>query len=193
MLSDVQRKLNGKTAKKGKSTKKLHTTSRILTSEEGRAELRRLEAEEREKELQAEAARLKKTEEEKARQRRQAEQEISGVFTGLLKKMKKDELRDVAASLHLSEDGTVSIIIQRIEQHFEENPHLKESNRYKGLFEQQPQRGRKRAADSENAGPQPAQNQRRRVDESSGSPGSPFPQQQTLPFAAVLATALAIV
>ncbi|KAH7903405.1 DDE superfamily endonuclease-domain-containing protein [Hygrophoropsis aurantiaca] len=197
MLESTQRKLNAKTTKTGKTTKKLHTTSRILTSEEGRAELRRLEAEKQEKDQQAETARLKKTEEENVRRRRRAEQEMLGNWSGPLKSLKRDELHDLAISLDLSDKGNMSAVRDRIEGHFSSHSHLKTSTRYKKLFETSSRdaRGQKRRMvddDNSRSIAEPS-NQRQRLNDSTDASGSthpishnaghiPYPPQPSTPY-----------
>ncbi|KAG1858730.1 hypothetical protein DFJ58DRAFT_840325 [Suillus subalutaceus] len=109
--------------------------SRVLTSAEGRAELRELEAEQAERERQDEANKQKKLTEEQEKRDRRAEQEHSQVaFTGAIKAKKLEELRDIAAALRLSESGLKAEVFQRILQHLDEDPDLKKNPRYEGLF-----------------------------------------------------------
>ncbi|KIJ35566.1 hypothetical protein M422DRAFT_262148 [Sphaerobolus stellatus SS14] len=64
-------------------------------------------------------------------------------FDKPLMSLKKDELKDLASALGLSQDGINKVLIDRIKQKFEGNPLLKEDIRFKEIFTQK--RGRKRA------------------------------------------------
>ncbi|KAG1867791.1 hypothetical protein DFJ58DRAFT_838028 [Suillus subalutaceus] len=145
----LNKKLDDKT-RKGSSKKRTKPYSRVLTSEEGRAELRELEADQAERERQEEASKQKKVAEEQGKRDRRAEQERSqAAFTGAIKTKKLEELRDVAAALRLPETGLKAELLQRILQHFNDHPGLKKNQRYDGLFN--PPRSRRRRLENDNS------------------------------------------
>ncbi|KAM6490911.1 hypothetical protein JOM56_013615 [Amanita muscaria] len=147
MLEDSQRKLNEKSTTRSKGAKKISSMSRVLTTEEGRAELRQLEVQEEEQRQQEVIKQKKKADEELERQRRRVQQEQSAVFSGTLHNKKKEELSDIAACLRLDDQGTVAALVERIKTFFDANPAIRQSERYARLrLDRSRLRGTKRTA-----------------------------------------------
>lgn len=64
-----------------------------------------------------------------------AEQECSqAIFTGTIKTKKPEDLHNIAAALRMSKTGLKAELLQRILQHFDDDPDLKKNPRYEGLF-----------------------------------------------------------
>jgi hypothetical protein len=55
-------------------------------------------------------------------------------FTGKLSSKSKPDLQDVAQALGLATDGQKKVILARINAYFDENPHLRETSQFEGLF-----------------------------------------------------------
>ncbi|KAG1786142.1 uncharacterized protein HD556DRAFT_1204160, partial [Suillus plorans] len=105
------------------------------------------EAEQAERERQEEASKQKKITEEQEKRDRRAEQEHSqAIFTGTIKTKKLEDLHDIAAALQMSETRLKAELLQRILQHFDDDPDLKKNPRYEGLFN--PPHSRRRRLDN---------------------------------------------
>ncbi|KAJ3833347.1 hypothetical protein F5878DRAFT_410778, partial [Lentinula raphanica] len=133
-LRDATRKLNAKETRRSKRPK-LNVDARCLTSSEGLA-LSKKQQEEKNIEMQrkseAQAAR-----EAKDKERQQARQQLSAttaVFTGSLNSKRKEDLKDIAFTLGVAQDGTKDAILTRIREHFNTHAGLSADPRYRGLF-----------------------------------------------------------
>ncbi|KAG2034730.1 hypothetical protein BDR03DRAFT_984167 [Suillus americanus] len=113
----LNRKLDDKT-RKGSGKKQTKPYSRVLTSEEGCAELRELEADQAERKHQEEVSKQKKVAEEWGKHDRRDQDQ---------------ELRDIAAALRLPETGLKAELLQRILQHFNDHPELKKNQCYEAM------------------------------------------------------------
>ncbi|KAG1856485.1 hypothetical protein C8R48DRAFT_674909 [Suillus tomentosus] len=103
--AQLNKKLDNKT-RKGSGKKQIKLYSRVLTSEEGCAELRELEADQAECEHREEVSKQRKVAEEQEKCDWQAEQEHSQVtYTGAIKIKRLEELQDIAAALKLPDEG----------------------------------------------------------------------------------------
>ena len=151
------------------SRRRLHTSSRVVTNDQGLAEAR----EDREKQQEKKRKELEKNSQKAAKEKenivRRATQGSTRVFSGPLSTKNKTDLEDISDALGLSITGTKAVLISRIAEHFQKFPRLKEDPRFLSLFERAP-RGRKRAVpvhDSDATGPEPP-TQRQRLE-----PGPP--------------------
>ncbi|KAJ3983045.1 hypothetical protein F5890DRAFT_1525767 [Lentinula detonsa] len=127
-----------KKAQKANAPKRIHTNSRVVTSEEGQREIAEDAAVKAAKQKAENEKLRKKKDLERADILRRAEQEREQIaYTGTLKSQKtKANLVDIAFSLQLPVEprDTVSDIIQMLEKHFDEFPLLKQDPRYIGIF-----------------------------------------------------------
>jgi hypothetical protein len=132
----LQAKLNSKVDKRGHH-RVVHIGSRIISTQEGRAEAAKQKAA---REVKAQKAEESQRRKDKAkadmRTRRAQEGRLGMMFTGTLSTQRRTALQDIAWTLGLSEDGTRDDLITRIKAFFdkEENRHLFEDQRYSGLF-----------------------------------------------------------
>ncbi|KAJ3729183.1 hypothetical protein DFJ43DRAFT_1038293 [Lentinula guzmanii] len=124
-------------AQKKDSSRRVTTSSRILTSREGRLEIEEETAKRAEK-LRTETERQKqKSDAQRMDIVRRAEQDrLGSEFSGNMKAMIKSKLIDIAFALKVPhEDATVDTLRIRLNAHFDANPALKKEPRYIGLFE----------------------------------------------------------
>ena len=131
----LQKQVNTKQAQKGAliCTKNINVDARVLTSVEGRREVQRLCKEATEKEWLLNEALTQKAAEDQARRKRRAD--ISYIFTGPLNKARqKEELKDIALALSLSDSGKKDDIYNRIAKEFKENPNWRLEPCFEGLF-----------------------------------------------------------
>ncbi|KAF7340333.1 hypothetical protein MVEN_01952500 [Mycena venus] len=143
-IQSLQQKLNsGKGKKRAGNERNLSTTARMLTSAEGRV----LAEEKRTNQLQKKA----KDDENRSQRllanaeviKRRAELGREGMeFAGNIKLLKALQLKDLAWSLELEENGTRDVLIDRILTHFGDNESLKVDKHYVELWHE----GRRRAA-----------------------------------------------
>ncbi|KAJ3756710.1 hypothetical protein EV360DRAFT_71765, partial [Lentinula raphanica] len=123
--------------KKKDNSRRVSTSARILTSEQGRMEI---------EEDAIRRADKKKADEEKQKQKsvnlhadivRRAKQErLSSVFSGNINTMSKSKLVDIAFALKVPyDDTTAEVLCIRLKAHFDANEELKKHPRYIGLFE----------------------------------------------------------
>ncbi|KAK0231462.1 hypothetical protein IW262DRAFT_1292345 [Armillaria fumosa] len=134
----AQYKLN-KTKEKttGKSTR-FPTSSRVVTSQQGRDEAKKYEDSRKKKQDAAQ----KKKQAKKTKER----EDLTMTFTGSLSSKNKTELGDLAAALDIPSEGlTVSKLREDISQYFMEHPDMKLDERYLGIFS----RSRKRPVPAE--------------------------------------------
>ncbi|KAJ7858812.1 hypothetical protein B0H14DRAFT_2747998 [Mycena olivaceomarginata] len=111
-IQSLQKKLNTKTKKRGGNARTLASSARILTSAEGRT----LAEEKRNTQLR------KKTKQDESKTQK------------LLASAEAPQLKDLAWSLALEEDGTREVLIARILECFATNNALKEDKRYIDLW-----------------------------------------------------------
>jgi hypothetical protein len=149
-LQNEKRKANQRDGRASKR-RKLNVEARVLTSAEGK----RLAAE---KDAERAAKMQKRKEAETLRKEKEAEREelrrIRGPdapFIGSLSSKSKPELREIAAALGLSEDGTKDALTQRITACFDLDPLLRDRPRFTGLFHRATRR--RPQATNENAHP----------------------------------------
>jgi len=81
----------------------------------------------------ARIAAIKQANEDRAAKRRELGPD-GMVFTTKLRNMKKSELQDLCWTLGLQEDGMVGQLTTRINDKFEADPELKDSNQFIGIF-----------------------------------------------------------
>ncbi|KAJ7875892.1 hypothetical protein B0H14DRAFT_3546161 [Mycena olivaceomarginata] len=135
-IQSLQQKLNsGKGKKRASNERNLSTTARMLTSAEGRV----LAGEKRTAQLQKKAK-----DDENRSQRLLASAEVikrrtelgrEGMeFAGNIKSLKAPQLKDLAWSLELEENGTREVLIERILTHFGDDESLKVDKRYVELW-----------------------------------------------------------
>jgi phage gp16-like protein len=127
------------------SRRRLHTSSRVVTNDQGLAEAREDRERQQEKKRKESEKNSQKAAKEKENIVRRATQGSTRVFSGPLSTKNKTDLEDISDALGLSITGTKPILIERITEHFKKFPRLKEDPRFLSLFERAP-RGRKRAA-----------------------------------------------
>ncbi|KAJ7792538.1 hypothetical protein B0H14DRAFT_2930629 [Mycena olivaceomarginata] len=135
-IQTLQQKLNsGKGKKRAGNERNLSTTARMLTSAEGRV----LAGEKRTAQLQKKA----KDDENRSQRllasaeviKRRAELGREGMeFAGNIKSLKAPQLKDLAWSLELEENGTREVLIERILTHFGDDESLKVDKRYVELW-----------------------------------------------------------
>ncbi|KAJ7856087.1 hypothetical protein B0H14DRAFT_2753425, partial [Mycena olivaceomarginata] len=135
-IQSLQQKLNsGKGKKRAGNERNLSTTARMLTSAEGRV----LAGEKRTAQLQKKA----KDDENRSQRllasaeviKRRAELGREGMeFAGNIKSLKAPQLKDLAWSLELEENGTREVLIERILTHFGDDESLKVDKRYVELW-----------------------------------------------------------
>ncbi|KAJ7913073.1 hypothetical protein B0H13DRAFT_1874240 [Mycena leptocephala] len=166
-------KLNAKGKKRAGNERTLSTTARILTSTEGRAlaeEKRAAQVEKKAKDDENRAHRLLADAEVIKRRTDLGREGI--VFSGNIKSLKAPQLKDLAWSLELEENGTRDVLIDLILSHFDlpENQPLKEDKRYVDLWN----RRRRRVAGSDTPEQsQDALTDSRNVASSAGSSNQP--------------------
>jgi hypothetical protein len=181
-IQSLQQKLHsGKGKKRAGNERNLSTTARMLTSAEGRV----LAEEKRTAQLQKKAK-----DDENHTQRllvnaevikRRAELGREGMeFAGNIKSLKAPQLKDLAWSLKLEENGTRDVLIDRILTHFGDDESLKVDKRYVELW-----RRRRAAAVSNDAVEQQAQPEDMLMDiqnVASGSGSSLHPPPPDAPY-----------
>ena len=146
-LSDVRERLNNvmKTTERGsKKVKARFVTSRALHLEFDEEEAERQECDwvAAEKEKQKELDDAEST-------RQIADDALNRDFTGRLAAYRKNDLRALAIALSLSDKGTNTELLSRIQNSFEQNPDLKQNLQFSGLFN----RSRKNAASNNTEAP----------------------------------------
>ena len=120
----------------GSKRRKLNTDSRWLNSEEGLAQCKRQEAEEREKAAQKQTRMEERQAEQAERQQQREKRGPDEPFMGSLNGQRKAGLQDIAFGLGLDIEGWVEDLKARINIHFEEHQELRTNSRYIGLFPQ---------------------------------------------------------
>ncbi|KIL65352.1 hypothetical protein M378DRAFT_77093, partial [Amanita muscaria Koide BX008] len=114
------------------------------------------ERQEREKENAEKEA--QKLAEQEVRNARIAEDAVSKVFAHTLTSYKKkDELLSIAGALQISDKGTIPELLNRIRQHMELHPELRENPRFAGLFQTPGARGRRNPATTSSSAQRPAE------------------------------------
>lgn len=184
MITHLQKRLEAKEGDTGKRQRahKINSSARVLTSEEGREELRQLQEQEELKKQKEADVRAKKAVEEQARRERRADP--GRIFAGTLSKAKKkEELEDLAAALALPETGKKEELFARISEHFERHPQLKLDNRFKDLFPSTRSRKRLRMDDvNDDVGPSRSQQpQHISIDVSMGDPSNLYAHPHAQP------------
>jgi uncharacterized protein YaiL (DUF2058 family) len=160
--SVLHHQLNTKTSSKEKSSRRIYTKSRVVTSEEGRAEAAAQQAEQLAKEKEAEDKRTQKAAAAAESQARRVAQGDNIEFKGSLLSRNKDALKDIAHALNISLDGTKNELNDRILGHLAIHPELKADKRFTGLYTTRA-RGQKRPLDETqptDAAPPPSQRPR---------------------------------
>jgi hypothetical protein len=128
----LQHQLNSKAKKK--TTRRIHTKARVVTSEAGRAEAEAARAEQLAKQKKAEETCQKKDAAAAETMLRRAKQQGTALFGGPLTSKKKEELQDILHALHLPLDGTKAALTTRISEHLDRCPDLAENAQFVGLF-----------------------------------------------------------
>ena len=113
----------------------VHTSARLLTAPEAQAAFLAEEAERQEKERAEEAKRKAREASDRRRELERAQNAVSKVFDAPIASYKKrDDLLDIATAFEISKEGTVPIILKRIQAHMLSNPELADNPRFTGLF-----------------------------------------------------------
>ncbi|KAJ8693251.1 hypothetical protein PTI98_010490 [Pleurotus ostreatus] len=123
--------------------------TRVLTSQKGIELARQKEAEQREKQQAKDAAREARAAKENEEEQHRVSRDPNEPFYGSLSSKNKSDLKDVAHALKLSKEGTKEVLLKRIQDHFDDHPHLRVDQRFHGLFN----RGRPRASEPNPAPP----------------------------------------
>ena len=132
-LSNVREQLNNATKTRERGSKKVKAC--FVTSKALCLEFEQEEAE-REEHGRVAAEKEKRKEAEDAENTRQiAEDALNRDFTGRMAGYKKCDLRALAVALSISDKGTNSELLTRIQNTFEENPDLKQNSQFSGLFD----------------------------------------------------------
>ncbi|KAF7347301.1 Tigger transposable element-derived protein [Mycena venus] len=143
-IQSLQQKLNsGKGKKRAGNERSLSTTARMLTSAEGRAlaeEKRTAQQQKKAKDDENRSQRLLANAEVIKRRTELGREGME--FAGNIKLLKAPQLKDLAWSLELDENGTREVLIERILTHFGDNESLKVDKRYVELWRD----GRRRRA-----------------------------------------------
>ncbi|KAJ3996349.1 hypothetical protein F5050DRAFT_1819178 [Lentinula boryana] len=124
-------------AQKKDSSRCVTTSSRILTSREGRSEIEE-ETVKRAEKMRTETERQKQKSDAQCMDivRRAEQDRLASEFSGNMKTMIKSKLIDIAFALKVPhEDVTVDTLRIRLNAHFDANSELKKDPRYIGLFE----------------------------------------------------------
>ncbi|KAI0055339.1 hypothetical protein BV25DRAFT_1843021 [Artomyces pyxidatus] len=139
----LQNQINSKKLRKG--SRRIRTTSQILTSRELVAQYNADLARRRAKELKVAEIKAKKAAEEKQRLIQRALG--TAKFGGSLASHKKSALQDIASALELDESGVKAVLVEHIRDHLLAHPELQDNHRYQDLFTSLA-RGKKRVAAS---------------------------------------------
>jgi len=123
-----------KNAKKKDKQKRSNTKAEWLTSEANRKKRAEEKAEHQQREAEEKVVKQQKEAEARERQGLRNERAVSGKFTGLLTGKKKDDLKDIAQALCLDVRGKNRELVDRINHHLNNAPHLQNNERFKGLF-----------------------------------------------------------
>lgn len=135
-LSEIQDLKRCANAKDGRARKrqKLNVDARCLTSEEGlrlAQEQQALKQAQEQKKCEAQEQRAAK---EAERERLRLERNPDEPFTGTLTTKSKPDLQDVAQALGLLTTGSKKDLLERITNHFDGNPNLRNTPCYENLF-----------------------------------------------------------
>ena len=114
-----------------------------MTSEAARAEMAAAQAEQQEKEQVNEEKQRKKAEAAAQTTARRIAQGENIEFKGAVHSRNKEGLQDIAYALGLSLEGTKAVLVERINDYLDNNPQLKDDNRFARLFASRA-RGQKR-------------------------------------------------
>ncbi|KAF5387436.1 hypothetical protein D9757_007787 [Collybiopsis confluens] len=134
-----QYKFNEKVKKK--TSRRVRTSARIFTTDEGRADLAQSAAAKAIKDNQVLKKLKKKDDTFRADIIRRAEQDRLGTeFLGNMNQFSKPALVDIANAVKIPHKGALVDLRTRLKAHFDANPELKTDRRYIGLFK----RSRKR-------------------------------------------------
>ncbi|KAI0291531.1 hypothetical protein BC826DRAFT_885750, partial [Russula brevipes] len=79
-------------------------------------------------------AREQRVAKEIEREAQRQQRDPTELFTGMLGSKSKPDLQDVAQVLGLATDGQKKALLARINAHFDENPLLRETPQFNGLF-----------------------------------------------------------
>ena len=130
----LKHQLNRRAQKKDGQGRRIQTSLRVVTSEQGMQEATADRAAWDKKERKAAEKHKKKSDQENDNLVRQATQGATMIFTGSLGSKNKTELQDLATALNLSIEGTKPDLTTRISAHFNEHPDLKAHERFVSLF-----------------------------------------------------------
>ena len=115
-------KFNKKKDKIKDPSRRIHTSSRITTNEQGLKEVEE-ECQKKQEKMQRESEKqLQKEAKRKEDIVRRVTQGSSRIFSGSLSPKNKTELEDIADTLSLSLEGTKVTLITRISAYFDEHP-----------------------------------------------------------------------
>ena len=154
-LQNEKRKSNERDGRASKR-RKLNVEARVLTSAEGRRFAEEKEAEQAAKAQKKRDAAIRRKEKEVERDRQHRARGPDAPFTGSLTSKNKPDLKEIAAALDITEDGTKDALIQHINAFFDSNPSLRESPRFSGLFHRA---SRRHPRETENTQPTPSTSQ----------------------------------
>ena len=128
-------------AKKKDKQKRGNTKAEWLTSEAHRKKRAEEKAERQQREAEEKVTKERKEAEARERQGLQNERAVLGKFTGLLTGKKKDDLKDIAQALCLDVGGKNRELVNHINHHLNNSPHLQNDERFKGLFTARTKKG----------------------------------------------------
>lgn len=77
---------------------------------------------------------IQQKQKENDREQQRRDQAPDAPFTGSLSSKSKPDLQEIAGALSLAEDGTKEVLIHRINTFFGSHPHIRNSERFTGLF-----------------------------------------------------------
>ena len=144
-IQDLKRRANAKDGR-ARKRQKLNVDARCLTSEEGLRLAQEQQALKEAQEQKKREAQEQRAAKEADCERLRLERNPDEPFTGALTTKAKPDLQDVAQALGLLITGSKKDLLERITHHFDENPNLRNTPRYEGLFS----RSRRRPARDEN-------------------------------------------
>ena len=130
---DLRTQLEKKTERPKR--RNIHTSARLLTAPEAQAAFAAEEEERQRKEQAEEAKRLDKEAADRNREYERAQNAVSKIFDApITSYKKKDDILDIASALKLSKEGTVPVLLRRIQAHMLAKPELANNPRFTGLF-----------------------------------------------------------
>ncbi|KIL54744.1 hypothetical protein M378DRAFT_91977 [Amanita muscaria Koide BX008] len=155
-LTDCRTQLQNLNKTKERGSSKIK--ARFLTGEGLREAFEAEDAERQEREKENAEKEAQKLAEQEVRNARIAEDAVSKVFAHTLTSYKKkDELLSIAGALQISDKGTIPELLNRIRQHMELHPELRENPCFAGLFQTPGARGRRNPATTSSSAQRPAE------------------------------------